>query len=79
MDVYKGGRGGLAHVDACGQGGEGAINVIFCGRHKWMAPYVAVRAGFEPVTLWTKGNESTNEPPCSSSCDKASIDGTEQL
>ena len=26
-------------------------------------PYVAARAGFEPTTLRTKGNESTNEPP----------------
>src|SRR6218665_120452 len=32
----QGGRG-PAHVDACGQGG--VKNVIFCGRHKWMAPY----------------------------------------
>ena len=27
-------------------------------------PYVAARAGVEPTTLWTKGDESTNEPPC---------------
>ena len=27
-------------------------------------PYVAARAGFEPATLWMKGFESTNEPPC---------------
>ena len=26
-------------------------------------PYVATRAGFEPATLRTKGDESTNEPP----------------
>ena len=26
-------------------------------------PYVAARVGFEPTTLWTKGDESTNEPP----------------
>jgi len=26
-------------------------------------PYVAARAGFEPMTLWTKGDESTNVPP----------------
>ena len=26
-------------------------------------PYVAVRTEFEPATLWTKGVESTNEPP----------------
>src|SRR6218665_2518128 len=26
-------------------------------------PYVAARAGFEPMTLETKGDESTNEPP----------------
>ena len=26
-------------------------------------PYMAARAGFEPATLWTKGTESTNEPP----------------
>ena len=25
-------------------------------------PYVATRAGFEPTTLRTKGNDSTNEP-----------------
>ena len=27
-------------------------------------PYVAARTGFEPMTLWTKGEESINEPPC---------------
>ena len=27
-------------------------------------PYVADRAGFEPATLWTEGDESTSEPPC---------------
>ena len=26
-------------------------------------PYVADRAGFEPATLWTKGDESTDESP----------------
>ena len=26
--------------------------------------YMAARAGFEPATFWTKGAESTNEPPC---------------
>src|SRR6218665_592110 len=26
-------------------------------------PYVAARAGFEPTTLRTKGDASTNEPP----------------
>ena len=26
-------------------------------------PYMAARAGFEPTTLWTKGDEYTNEPP----------------
>ena len=26
-------------------------------------PYMAARAGFEPTTLQTKGDESTNEPP----------------
>ena len=26
-------------------------------------PYWAARAKFESVTLWTKGAESTNEPP----------------
>ena len=26
-------------------------------------PYMVARAGFEPTTLRTKGNESTNEPP----------------
>src|SRR6218665_1716287 len=25
--------------------------------------YVADRAGFEPTTLWTKGDESTSKPP----------------
>ena len=25
---------------------------------------MAARAGFEPTTLRTKGDESTNEPPC---------------
>ena len=25
--------------------------------------YVAAGAEFEPITLWTKGDESTNEPP----------------
>ena len=27
-------------------------------------PYMVARAGFEPTTLRTKGNESTNELPC---------------
>ena len=27
-------------------------------------PYVAARVGLEPATLWTKGVETTNEPPC---------------
>src|SRR6218665_2607119 len=27
-------------------------------------PYLVTRAGFKPTTLWTKGDESTNEPPC---------------
>ena len=27
-------------------------------------PYVATRAGFDPTTLWVKGNEFTNDPPC---------------
>ena len=26
-------------------------------------PYVTARAGFEPATLRTKGDESTNDPP----------------
>src|SRR6218665_3524678 len=39
VDVHKVG-GGPGHVDACGQG-EGVKNVIFCGRHKWMAPNLA--------------------------------------
>ena len=26
-------------------------------------PYVASRVGFDPMALWTKGNEPTNEPP----------------
>ena len=25
--------------------------------------YIAARAGFEPMTIRMKGNESTNEPP----------------
>ena len=29
----QGGEGDPAHVD------RGVKNVIFCGRHKWMAPY----------------------------------------
>jgi len=27
-------------------------------------PYVAARAGFEPATIRTRDDESTNEPPC---------------
>ena len=27
-------------------------------------PYIAARAGFEPATLWSKGNDSTNAPQC---------------
>src|SRR6218665_3879652 len=27
-------------------------------------PYVVARAGFEPLTLWSKGIDSTNAPPC---------------
>jgi len=26
-------------------------------------PYMVSRAGFKPTTFWTKGDESTNEPP----------------
>jgi len=26
-------------------------------------PNVAARSGFEPTSLWTKGDESTNAPP----------------
>src|SRR6218665_2339318 len=36
VDVHKEG-GGLAHVDACGQGSKIRL---FCRRHKWMAPCV---------------------------------------
>ena len=28
-----------------------------------LGPYAAATAGFEPTTLWTKVDESTNEPP----------------
>ena len=28
----------VVRVDACGQGG--VKNSIFCGRHKWMVPYL---------------------------------------
>src|SRR6218665_20051 len=38
VDVHMG-EGGLAHVDACGQG-EGGQKRDFCGHHKWMAPFV---------------------------------------
>src|SRR6218665_1979539 len=31
-------------------------------------PYVAARAGFEPMTLRTKGDESTNKPPRPTHC-----------
>ena len=31
-------------------------------------PYVVARAGFEPTTLRTKGDESTNEPPRLTKC-----------
>src|SRR6218665_3040246 len=34
VDVHKGEGRGPAHVDR----GEGGQNVIFCRRHKWMAP-----------------------------------------
>ena len=27
--------------------------------------YVVARAGFEPMILWSKGIDSTNAPPCS--------------
>ena len=27
-------------------------------------PYVTARAGFDPATLWSKGIDSTNAPPC---------------
>ena len=39
-------------------------------------PYVAARTGFEPTTLQTKGDESTNEPPhptISSSCEACTL------
>ena len=37
-------------------------------RHRQQGPCVAARAGFEPTTLWMKGNESTNEPPRPTLC-----------
>jgi len=37
----RGGEGGLAHVDACGQRGQKPD--FFCGRHKWMAPIHVTR------------------------------------
>ena len=33
-------------------------------------PYMAARAGFKTTTLRTKGDESTNEPPCLYLCNK---------
>jgi len=36
VDVHKGREGGLAHVDRRRR----VKNLIFCGRHKWMAPIV---------------------------------------
>src|SRR6218665_2470289 len=32
------------------------------------SPYGAAKAGFEPTTLRTKGDESTNEPPYPANC-----------
>ena len=32
------------------------------GKGLAQGPYVAARAGFEPMTLRTKGDECTNEP-----------------
>ena len=36
-------------------------------------PYVAARAGFEPMTLWTKGDKCTNEPPRPKSVSEGSV------
>ena len=36
--------GDPAHVDACGQG-RGQEPDFFCGRHKWMTPYVWLLLG----------------------------------
>ena len=37
--------------------------IVSEGLAKGSLSYVAYRAGFEPATLWTKGVESTIEPP----------------
>jgi len=42
------GEWNAAHVDACGQGGEGCQKPDFFGRHKWMAPYIL---RFPPVPV----------------------------
>jgi len=34
------------------------------GEELAQSPYVAARAGFESTTPQTKGDESSNEPPC---------------
>ena len=31
-------------------------------------PYAMARAGLEPMTLWSKGIDSTNVPPCPHKC-----------
>ena len=36
----QGGVGCPAHVDACGQGEWGSKIRLFCGRHKWMTPWL---------------------------------------
>ena len=47
-------------------GGTDAIvsNAEHCGQGTCSRSQMASRAGFEPAALWTKGDESTNEPPC---------------
>ena len=40
---------------------EGPLAIVSKGLAQ--GPYVAARAGFQPETLRTKGDESTNDPP----------------
>ena len=49
-------------------GADAVVMQNTVGEELAQGPYVAATEGFEPVTLRTKGDESTNEPPRPTTC-----------
>jgi len=45
-------------------GTEEIVMQSIAGEELAEGPYMVARAGLEPETLRTKGDESTNKPPC---------------